>query len=126
MKKVIFSSDAPAPIGPFSQGVVAQGALLYVSGNIGMKPGETELVTGGIREQTKQVLSNMKAIVSEAGYSLSDVVKVNVYLTDMKDFASMNEEYAEIFSELEPARTTVQVAGLPKNAMVEMELTAVI
>lgn len=124
MKKSILSSAAPAPIGPFSQAILAQGTFLYVSGSIGMTK-EGVLAEGGIKSQTKQVLANIHAVLSEAGYTFSDVVKVNVFLTDMMDFTAMNEVYSEYFSKPEPARTTVQVAGLPKNAIVEIELTAV-
>ena len=124
MKKSILSSKAPAPIGPFSQAIVTQGTLLYVSGSIGMTM-KGVLAEGGIKAQTKQALENISAVLTEAGYTIADVVKVNVFLTDMLDFVAMNEVYSEYFSKPEPARTTVQVLGLPKNAIVEIELTAV-
>jgi 2-iminobutanoate/2-iminopropanoate deaminase len=124
MNKSIFSPNAPSPIGPFSQGILASGTSLYVSGNIGINKNGL-LVDGGIKAQTRQALTNIQAVLFEAGYTFSDVVKVNVFLTDMKDFAALNEVYSEVFTKPEPARTTVQVAGLPKEATVEIELTAV-
>ena len=124
MKKSILSSKAPAPIGPFSQAIVTQGTLLFVSGSIGMTM-KGVLAEGGIKAQTKQALENINAVLTEAGYTFADVVKVNVFLTDMLDFVAMSEVYSEYFSKPEPARTTVQVLGLPKNAIVEIELTAV-
>ena len=124
MNQVVLSKQAPAPIGPFSQGIIAQGKFLFISGSIGMT-NQGQLIEGGIKEQTKQALTNIKAVLSEAGYSFADVVKVNVFLTDMNHFAAMNEVYAGFFAKPEPARTTIQVAGLPKNAIVEIELTAV-
>jgi 2-iminobutanoate/2-iminopropanoate deaminase len=123
MKESVFTNAAPKPIGPFSQAIRAQGVFLFVSGSIGMKDGE--LVPGGIKEQTMQVLENIGSVLNEAGYSFSDVVKVNVFLTDMIDFTGMNDVYAKYFTKPEPARTTVQVSRLPKDAIVEIELTAV-
>jgi 2-iminobutanoate/2-iminopropanoate deaminase len=124
MNKSVFSSHAPSPVGPFSQGIVASGTSLYVSGNIGINE-NGHLVEGDIKAQTRQALTNIQAVLFEAGYTFSDVVKVNVFLTDMKDFAAMNEVYSDFFTKPEPARTTVQVVGLPKEAIVEIELTAV-
>jgi 2-iminobutanoate/2-iminopropanoate deaminase len=123
MKESVFTNAAPKPIGPFSQAIRAQGVFLFVSGSIGMKDGE--LVPGGIKEQTTQVLENIGFVLKEAGYSFSDVVKVNVFLTDMIDFTGMNDVYAKYFTKPEPARSTVQVSRLPKDAIVEIELTAV-
>jgi 2-iminobutanoate/2-iminopropanoate deaminase len=124
MRTPVSTPKAPTPIGPFSQAIVAQGTLLYVSGNVGIDL-KGQLVEGGIRPQTKQALTNIEAILAEAGYNFSDVVKVNIFLTDMNDFAAMNEVYSQYVTKPEPARTTVQVAGLPKNAIVEIEVTAI-
>ncbi|MEO5684903.1 MAG: Rid family detoxifying hydrolase [Chitinophagaceae bacterium] len=123
MREVIYTPNAPEPIGPFSQAIRAQGIFLYVSGSIGMKDGF--LIDGGIKMETQQALENISAVLQKAGYSLADAVKVNVYLTDMADFAGMNEIYASYFFNPAPARTTVQVSRLPKDAVVEIELVAV-
>ena len=123
MKEAIFTKKSPAPIGPFSQGIKSQGVTLYVSGSIGMQDGQ--LVGGGIKGQTVQALDNIKAVLDAAGYGFANVVKVNVYLQDMNDFAAMNEIYANYFPPPEPARTTVQVSRLPKDALVEIDLVAV-
>lgn len=123
MRTEVYTMNAPAPIGPFSQAIKAQGTFLYVSGNIGILNGV--LVSGDVKGQTRQALDNINAVLSEAGYSFADVVKVNVFLTNMDDFGAMNEVYATYFSKPEPARTTVQVGRLPFGAIVEIELTAV-
>jgi 2-iminobutanoate/2-iminopropanoate deaminase len=123
MKKIIFTRNAPEPIGPFSQAVKAQGVFLFVSGNIGIKNGE--LVQGGITEQTQQTLENIKAILDEAGYSFTDVVKATVFLKDMDNFAAMNEVYSRYVGDQKPARTAIEVARLPKDAIVEIEMIAV-
>lgn len=123
MKEAIFTKHSPAPIGPFSQAIKAQGVHLYVSGSIGMQDGQ--IVHGGIKAQAVQALDNIKAVLEAAGYGFVDVVKVNVYLHDMNDFVAMNEVYANYFPSPEPARTTVQVSRLPKDALVEIDLVAV-
>ena len=123
MKEVVFTKHSPAPIGPFSQAIKAQGVHLYVSGSIGMQDGQ--IVHGGIKAQAVQALDNIKAVLEAAGYGFVDVVKVNVYLHDMNDFVAMNEVYANYFPSPEPARTTVQVSRLPKDALVEIDLVAV-
>ena len=123
MKEAIFTKHSPAPIGPFSQAIKAQGVHLYVSGSIGMQDGV--IVRGGIKAQAVQALDNIKAVLEAAGYGFADVVKVNVYLHDMNDFVAMNEVYANYFPPPEPARTTVQVSRLPKDALVEFDLVAV-
>ncbi len=123
MREGVYTPNAPEPIGPFSQAIRAQGMFLYVSGTIGMSNGK--LVEGGIKEQTLQIMENIREVLIEAGYYFKDVVKANVYLTDMSDFAAMNEVYAMFVSKPEPARTTVQVSRLPKDAVVEIELVAV-
>ena len=123
MKEAVFTKHSPAPIGPFSQAIKAQGVHLYVSGSIGMQDGQ--IVHGGIKAQAVQALDNIKAVLETAGYGFADVVKVNVYLHDMNDFVAMNEVYANYFPSPEPARTTVQVSRLPKDALVEIDLVAV-
>ena len=123
MKEAVFTKHSPAPIGPFSQAIKAQGVHLYVSGSIGMQDGQ--IVRGGIKAQAVQALDNIKAVLETAGYGFADVVKVNVYLHDMNDFVAMNEVYANYFPSPEPARTTVQVSRLPKDALVEIDLVAV-
>lgn len=123
MKEAVFTKHSPAPIGAFSQAIKAQGVHLYVSGSIGMQ--DSQIVRGGIKAQTVQALDNIKAVLEAAGYGFADVVKVNVYLHDMSDFVAMNEVYANFFPPPEPARTTVQVSRLPKDALVEIDLVAV-
>lgn len=123
MKEAVFTRQSPAPIGPFSQAIKAQGVHLYVSGSIGMQDGQ--IVKGGIKAQAVQALDNIKAVLDAAGYGFADVVKVNVYLHNMNDFVAMNEVYANYFPSPEPARTTVQVSRLPKDALVEIDLVAV-
>jgi 2-iminobutanoate/2-iminopropanoate deaminase len=123
MKEAVFTKHSPTPIGPFSQAIKAQGVHLYVSGSIGMQDGQ--IVQGGIKAQAVQALDNIKAVLEAAGYGFADVVKVNVYLHDMNDFVAMNEVYANYFPSPEPARTTVQVSRLPKDALVEFDMVAV-
>jgi 2-iminobutanoate/2-iminopropanoate deaminase len=125
-KTAVSTSAAPAAIGPYSQGVRVAG-FLYTSGQIPTDPSTGSFVAGGITEQTTQVLENLKAILSAAGLTLADVVKTTVFLKDMKDFAAMNEIYAKYLAPegvVPPARSTVQVAALPKDAMVEIEVIA--
>ena len=124
MKHILNTPAAPAPIGPYNQ-AVKSGHLLYTSGQIPIDPATGDLVNGGIREQTIQVLENLKAVTEAAGSTLSDVIKTTVFLTDMADFAELNIVYAEYFGEENaPARSTVQVAALPKGSLVEIELIA--
>ena len=122
MKESVTSSAAPAAIGPYSQ-AVRFGSLLITSGQIPLTAAGT-LVEGGIAEQTRQVLDNLKAVLEEAGASLEQVVKTTVFLQDMNDFAEMNAVYAEYFQEPYPARSTVQVARLPRDVRVEIEVLA--
>lgn len=122
--KTIFTDEAPAPIGPFSQAVQTQG-LIFCSGQVGMAAGASTLVSDDVEEQTLQVLNNIKQVLSSAGVGLTHVVKMTIYLTDMGDFANMNKIYGEFFGTHKPARTTVQVAKLPLNASIEMECIAV-
>jgi 2-iminobutanoate/2-iminopropanoate deaminase len=118
--------DAPAAIGPYSQGIIVNG-MVYTAGQIPLDPASMEL-TGGddIAAQTEQVMKNLAAILAAAGASLQSVVKTTVFLSDMQDFVAMNEVYGRHFGEHRPARSTVQAAGLPKNVKVEIEAVAAI
>jgi 2-iminobutanoate/2-iminopropanoate deaminase len=123
MKKQIIEADqAPAAVGPYSQAVIA-GPFVFVSGQIPLNP-QGEMVQGDIVVQTVQVIENLKAVLEAAKLSLKDVVKTIVFLKDMADFAEMNRVYAEFFPKKPPARSTIQVAGLPRNAAVEIEAVA--
>ena len=121
--KVISTKKAPAAIGPYSQAIQV-GNLVYTSGQIPIDPATGAFAEGGIKEQTRQSLTNVKAILEEAGLSMSDVVKTTVFMADMGDFADMNAVYAEFFSEPYPARSAVAVKTLPKDALVEIEVVA--
>ena len=123
MKQVINTSKAPAAIGPYSQ-AIRVGNLVFTSGQIPIDPATGVFVEGGIKEQTRQSLSNIKAILEEAGISMSNVVKTTIFLADMNDFADMNAVYAEFFEEPYPARSAVAVKSLPKGALVELEVVA--
>jgi 2-iminobutanoate/2-iminopropanoate deaminase len=123
MKKVISTTKAPAAIGPYSQ-AIRVGNLVYTSGQIPIDPATGNFVEGGIKEQTRQSLTNIKAILEEAGLSMADVVKTTVFMADMNDFADMNSVYAEFFAEPYPARSAVAVKTLPKGALVEIEVVA--
>ena len=121
--KMISTKKAPAAIGPYSQAIQV-GNLVYTSGQIPIDPTTGAFVEGGIKEQTRQSLSNVKAILEEAGLSMSNVVKTTVFMADMGDFAEMNAVYAEFFTEPYPARSAVAVKTLPKGALVEIEVVA--
>jgi 2-iminobutanoate/2-iminopropanoate deaminase len=123
VKQCIQTQSAPAAIGPYSQAVQANG-LLFVSGQIPLDPATGQLVAGDIRAQTERVLNNLKAIVEATGSSLARVVKTTVYLADLHDFAAMNEVYARFFSADPPARATVGVGRLPRDARLEIDLIA--
>ena len=122
-RRIIESTNAPAAIGPYSHAVWA-GDLLFLSGQTPLDPATGKLVAGGVAEQTAQVFANLSAVVTDAGLSMDDVVKCNVYLTTMNDFADMNGVYATQFSAPYPSRSTVAVAALPLGARVEIELVA--
>jgi 2-iminobutanoate/2-iminopropanoate deaminase len=119
-KKIMMTGRAPAPIGPYSQAVSFNG-FLFISGQIPVDPATGEIVKGGIREQTYQVLENIQAIVEDSGSYLSRTLKTVVYMTDLNDFGGMNEIYLHYFGEQPPARSTVQVSRLPKDARIEIE-----
>lgn len=124
MKKVISTNNAPAAIGPYSQAIEVNGTI-YASGQIPINPATGEFVSGGIKEQTEQVLKNIKAILSEAGLSTDNIVKTTVLLADIADFTAMNEVYAAQFSGTFPARSAFAVKDLPKGALIEIEVIAV-
>ena len=123
-KTAIHTEQAPAAIGPYSQGIKA-GNTVYVSGQIPIIPERGELTEGGIEAQTRQSLTNISNILAAAGYSMKDVVKTTVLLADIADFAAMNAVYAEFFEEPYPARAAFQAAAIPKGALVEIECVAV-
>lgn len=122
--KTIQTTKAPAAIGPYSQAVEANG-FVFASGQLGINPATGEFVEGDVQAQTRQALNNARAIMNEAGLDLNNVIKTTVFLSDMANFAAMNEIYAEFFSEPYPARSAVAVKTLPKNALVEVECIAV-
>jgi 2-iminobutanoate/2-iminopropanoate deaminase len=125
MKKEVKTDKAPQAIGPYSQGIVANG-FVYCSGQIPLVPETGALTAGGIEEQTRQVLKNVSAVLEAAGSSLDLAVKTTVFLQDMNDFAAMNKVYAEFFKAPAPARATVQVVRLPRDVKVEIEAVAVL
>ncbi len=124
MKQVINTEQAPVAIGPYSQAIKANG-FVFISGQLPVDPQTGEFVAGGVQEQTQKSLENLQAILAAANLSFDHVVKTTVFLKDMNDFAIMNEVYAKYFTKACPARACVQVAKLPKDALVEIELVAV-
>ncbi|MEC4049027.1 RidA family protein [Flavobacterium sp. SUN046] len=125
MKKIIFTENAPAPIGPYNQAVLV-GNTLYTSGQIALDPKTMELVLTDIQTETKQVMENMKAVLDAADMSFENVVKTTIFIMDMADFANINTVYGSYFNEeTAPARETVQVAGLPKGVNVEISMIAI-
>lgn len=125
MKESISSPEAPKAIGPYSPAIRAAG-MVFISGQISIDPATGELVSGGIAAQTEQVMKNLKALLAAAGSGFEQVVKTTVYLKTMSDFAAMNEVYGRYFAASPPARATVAVAGLPKDALVEIEMVALL
>ena len=123
MKQAVSSPDAPKAIGPYSQAVRA-GQLLFVSGQVPLDPVTGEMVSGDIAAQTRRVFENLEAVLKAGGRSFNDVVRTTVFLADMNDFAEVNKVYGSYFSEPYPARATVQVARLPKDARVEIDVIA--
>ncbi len=125
-KQVIYTDQAPAPVGPYSQAIATQGEIIFIAGQIPLNPKTGEIVGGGdIQGQTRQVMSNIQAILAEAGISWEAVVKTSVFLSDLTNFVPMNQIYAEYFSENPPARACVEVSRLPKDVLVEIECIAV-
>jgi len=123
MKDTVLTDKGPKPIGPYSQAVKSNG-FLFASGQVALDPKSNEFYGGDIRQQTERVLENIKAIVEAGGSKLSHVIKTTVFLKDMNDFTAMNEIYAKYFTAAPPARSTVQVVRLPKDALVEIEVIA--
>jgi 2-iminobutanoate/2-iminopropanoate deaminase len=123
MKDVVLTDRGPKPIGPYSQAIKSNG-FLFVSGQIALDPKTGEFSGANVREQTERVMENLKGILEAAGASFGHVLKTTVFLKDMSDFAAMNEIYAKSFVAAPPARSTVEVSRLPKNALVEIELVA--
>ena len=123
MKDIVLTDRGPKPIGPYSQAVKSNG-FVFVSGQVALDPATGEFVGTEVREQTARVMENLKAILEAAGVSFTHVVKTTVYLNDMNDFTAMNEVYARYFTAAPPARSTVQAARLPKDALVEIDVVA--
>jgi 2-iminobutanoate/2-iminopropanoate deaminase len=123
--EIISTDKAPAALGPYSQAVKV-GHFVHTAGQIGIDPRTKEMASGGIRQQTEQVLENLRAVLKAGGATLDDVVKTTVYLKDLADFASFNEIYARFFTKTLPARSCVEVGALPKGALVEIDAIAVI
>jgi 2-iminobutanoate/2-iminopropanoate deaminase len=124
MREVIATSEAPAAIGPYSQAIRAAG-LIFTSGQIAIDPATSQVVAGDVRAQTERVLQNVAAILTAAGSSLGKVVRCTVFLKNMGDFAAMNEVYGKYFKEAPPSRSTVEVARLPREVLVEIDAIAV-
>jgi 2-iminobutanoate/2-iminopropanoate deaminase len=123
MKKIINTADAPAPIGPYNQAVLS-GDMLFISGQIALIPGTSDLSNATIADEAHQVMKNLKAILTESGMDFSNVVKTTIFLSDMSLFAAVNEVYGSYFDTGYPARETVAVKGLPKNVNVEISMIA--
>ncbi len=119
--KVVHTDNAPAAVGPYSQAMIA-GDYMYVSGQIPVDSSTGKIVDGGVEEQTKQVLKNAMAILEEAGVTYKNVIKTTVFMKDMNDFATMNAVYAEFFTDHKPARAAVEVARLPLDVLVEIQM----
>ena len=122
-REIVSTQDAPMAIGPYSQ-AVKQDGFVFISGQVPIDPSDGELIGGSIGEQTRRAMENLGAILKSAGAGFNDIVKVTAYLTDMGDFAEFNEAYGEYFNTQPPARATVGVSALPKNARVEVECIA--
>lgn len=125
MKEIIATTEAPAAIGPYSQ-AVKLGNMIYTSGMIPLVPETMQIVEGGVQQQTKQVLENLKVLLESAGSRLENVIKTTVFIKDMNEFPKINEIYAEYFKSKQPARSCVEVARLPKDVLVEIEVIAYI
>ena len=121
--KIHLTKNAPAPIGPYSQAVEVDG-FLFCSGQIALDPQTSQVVSGGVKEQAAQVMKNIEAVLKQADMKFSNVIKTTIFLTDMNDFAAVNEVYGAYFQSNPPARSTVAVAGLPKGVQVEIEILA--
>jgi 2-iminobutanoate/2-iminopropanoate deaminase len=125
-REVVLTTGAPRPIGPYAQGIAAEGGFIFTAGQIALDPATGELAAGPISDQTRRVLENLKSILEAAGSDLAHVVKTTVYLKEMGDFAEMNRVYAEYFPQSPPARSTVEVSRLPRDVRVEIEAIALL
>ncbi len=125
MREIVLTNRGPKPIGPYSQAIKANG-FLYISGQVALDPKTGEFLGGDIRQQTERVMENLRGICEAAGSNLHHAVKATVFLKEMNDFGAMNEVYGRYFATAPPTRTTVQVARLPKEALVEIDLVAVL
>ena len=123
--QIVHTDQAPAAIGPYSQGVIANG-FLFTAGQIALDPGSGQVIAGDVVAQTEQVFRNLAAILGTAGASWTNVVKATVYLMDMRDFPKVNDVYARVMGDARPARSTVQVSGLPRGVLVEIDLVATV
>ena len=123
-KTPIYTKNAPEPIGPYSQAIQLENGLIFTSGQIAIDPKTGELIRGGIKEQTRQVIENLKAVLEASESSITMVVKTTVYMKILLQFAEMNEVYAEYFGESKPARSTIEAARLPKDALIMIEAVA--
>lgn len=126
-REIIYTEKAPQPIGPYSQGILVENPskILFISGQIPINPETGELIKGDIKEQARQAIENLIAVLEAAGAKVKDVAKVNVYLDDINDFGEFNKVYEEYFGKSKPARAVVQVAKLPKNVKIEIEAIAI-
>jgi 2-iminobutanoate/2-iminopropanoate deaminase len=124
-REIVHTDKAPKAIGPYSQAIRTD-SMIYTAGQLGLDPATGEFVAGGVEEQTRQSLTNLKNVLEAAGSSMEKVVKTTVFLKDMADFLKMNPVYGEFFAENPPARSTVAVAGLPKGGLVEIEVIALV
>lgn len=124
-KQTVFTENAPVPVGAYSQAIIANG-MVYTAGQVPLVPGTGQLVAGGIKEQTRQSLENIQAVLEAAGTSLANVVKVTVFLADINDFAQFNAVYGECFPQHSPARSAIQAGALPLDARIEIEAVALL
>jgi 2-iminobutanoate/2-iminopropanoate deaminase len=126
MRKKIYTDNAPAPIGPYSQAVIGSGCFVFTAGQIPIDPGSGQVVKEDIKSQTRQALKNLTAVLEASGATLHSVVKTTVFLKDMEEFAGMNEVYGEYFTNTSPARTTIEVSRLPRDVKIEIEAIALV
>lgn len=124
-RRILSTPNAPQAIGPYSQGIFAQGTLLFLSGQLGVRPEDGEFAGSSTADQTRQALANIQALLAEAGLTFQNVVKVTIFLVDLNDFAEVNRIYGEVVGAEPPARSTIEVSRLPKDARVEIEAIAV-
>jgi 2-iminobutanoate/2-iminopropanoate deaminase len=125
-KTIVHTKHAPSPIGPYNQGIIAQGKMLFVAGQVPIDPQNGQVIDGDVKAQTRRVMENLGAILHEAGTSFQSVVKTTVFLKDMNEFGGMNEVYGEYFRDAAPVRSTVEVARLPRYVRVEIDLIALV